>query len=257
MHALAFTFAISVIRVILKFLFGEFYFGALGYSFVLIISFGLVLLLGTRGFKEDRRLFFRKMGMEAKPVFEAIGLTFVLCLFCLTLGESEEMLRNEFDDNVRFGWDLIMRRNFLSVLFVAPVIEELFFRGFLLPGLAKSHSRIYCIGVTSFIFLLFHLSMEDVTSVPFFSAPLSAVIFSLLLSWLMLVYNNIWLCILLHFLWNLFCYVIPLLIGLSRLPLNNPRCFWVFSFVITASCVVLTRTFVQKLQLGHEKIESI
>ncbi|MEI9920867.1 MAG: type II CAAX endopeptidase family protein [Bacteroidota bacterium] len=238
-HALAFTFAIVVIRRLLRVTFGSFFYSITGHAVETVIAFGLPALIGFAIFKSYRGVFFNRSPVTEKFVIRSVFLVAILCLFALTLDAIEEVILDGFA-KFPFGYGKEMLSSLISALVVAPVIEELFFRGFLLPGLMRSNSRLTSIAITTFIFLLFHLPATILTGKGIFiSGPISAVLFSLLLSWLMTIHNNIRVSILLHFIWNLSCYVIPIIISLTRLPLNNPMVFVIFTCVVLVVCAIV------------------
>jgi uncharacterized protein len=73
-------------------------------------------------------------------------------------------------------WSLI-----LTVVVIAPVAEELYFRGFLLQGLWRSFGPRWAIGVSAVVFGLFHFSGARLQTVlPMVSATLIGVVFGYL-----------------------------------------------------------------------------
>lgn len=88
-----------------------------------------------------------------------------------------------------FGWF----GAFFKVSILAPVIEELIFRGIIFQGLRKNYSKFTAIFMSALLFALFHLNP--------WQFPATFVL-GLLLGWLMLRTNNILLAILGHFLNN-------------------------------------------------------
>lgn len=82
-----------------------------------------------------------------------------------------------------FGHGLERVANGLAVVVVAPVAEELFFRGFVLGGLAAAVGDLRAIVVSSALFAAMHASIG--TFIPLFAA-------GMLLAWLYLRTRSIW-----------------------------------------------------------------
>lgn len=80
----------------------------------------------------------------------------------------------------------------LSVCVIAPVFEELFFRGFILQAL-KRHGNVFAIITTSILFALLHGNL--VQAIPVFAL-------SIVISYSVIQTNNVLIGILIHFLNN-------------------------------------------------------
>ncbi len=83
---------------------------------------------------------------------------------------------------------------FMKVVIIAPVIEELIFRGIVLHGLRKNYSATTAVLVSAILFSLFHLNPWQMPA---------TFVLGVLLGWLMIRSNNILLAILGHSLNNL------------------------------------------------------
>ena len=90
----------------------------------------------------------------------------------------------------------------LFAIVVAPVAEELFFRGFMLPGISKRLGKGWGIVISAFIFSLVHLKPGAL--VPIF-------LLGLLLAWLYIKSKSIWPCIFAHFTYNSIAFVIMII----------------------------------------------
>lgn len=242
-HVIGYTFGLVIVRAILKVSFGHFYSTQIGYSFALIISFGVILLIGAAVHKKDRSFLFPKESVEFKDVMRGNGLVFFLCFLCLTLVEIEDVLRKTLN-GILIPWNIITTRRLLSSLFVAPFVEEFFYRGFLLTGLLRSYGKVVSVAIVTAIFLLFHLSWADPYAHSLYlSEAFSFIAFSICVCLVMVRYRNIWMCVLMHFIWNLSCYVIPAVISASRLPVNSPVVFVVFATLVVVGCSMFIDTF--------------
>lgn len=89
-----------------------------------------------------------------------------------------------------FGW----WGAFMKVVVIAPVIEELIFRGLILQGLRKNYHAVTAVLVSALMFSLFHLNPWQMPA---------TFILGVLLGWLMIRTNSILLAILGHSLNNL------------------------------------------------------
>ncbi|WP_372776005.1 lysostaphin resistance A-like protein [Mangrovibacterium sp.] len=83
---------------------------------------------------------------------------------------------------------------FLKVVVVAPIIEELIFRGIIMHGLMRNYSNIVAIFFSGLLFGLFHLNPWQFPA---------TFILGCLLGWIMIITRNIWACILGHAINNL------------------------------------------------------
>ena len=81
----------------------------------------------------------------------------------------------------------------IAATFMAPITEEIFFRGSLLPGLNQKYSNLKSILITSLLFGLIHLNPWQF--IPAFFA-------GIFLGWLYLITKNIYLCFFIHALNN-------------------------------------------------------
>lgn len=88
-----------------------------------------------------------------------------------------------------YGW----MGAFLKVVIIAPVVEELIFRGIIMHGFMRNYPKFIAIFFSALLFALFHLNPWQ------FSATF---ILGLLLGWVMVRTRNIFLSILIHALNN-------------------------------------------------------
>ncbi|MCW0483551.1 CPBP family intramembrane glutamic endopeptidase [Gaoshiqia sediminis] len=83
---------------------------------------------------------------------------------------------------------------FLKVVVIAPVIEELIFRGIIMHGFMRNYPKIIAIIVSALFFALFHLNPWQFPA---------TFLLGLLLGWIMVVTRNIFACIAGHAINNL------------------------------------------------------
>lgn len=83
--------------------------------------------------------------------------------------------------------------SFIRVCFIAPIIEEILMRGYVLGGLRGQYSTFIAVLVSSIIFALLHFNYVQ---------TLSAIICGLVLGLLYINTGSLFSCILAHFLYN-------------------------------------------------------
>ncbi|WP_159517346.1 CPBP family intramembrane glutamic endopeptidase [Sunxiuqinia indica] len=82
----------------------------------------------------------------------------------------------------------------LKVAVIAPIVEELIFRGVIMHGLMRNYPKIIAIFVSALFFALFHLNPWQFPA---------TFLLGLLLGWVMVITRNIFACILGHSINNL------------------------------------------------------
>ena len=83
---------------------------------------------------------------------------------------------------------------FMKVVVIAPVIEELIFRGIIMHGFMRNYSKITAILISALFFALFHLNPWQFPA---------TFLLGLLLGWAMVITRNIFVCIAGHAINNL------------------------------------------------------
>jgi len=96
--------------------------------------------------------------------------------------------------NKIFESDFGLTGAFMKVVVVAPVIEELIFRGVIMHGFMRNYPKILAIFFSALLFALFHLNP--------WQFPATFVL-GLLLGWLMIRTHSVLICILTHAINNL------------------------------------------------------
>jgi len=165
-------------------------------------SFGVTLFILWYGF--------RNTGSRLSEVFPAGSFSLLILLPLITFLIAVQHLLNgvnmfvakaipppmwfwELFNNIfesRFGfWGA-----FFKVAIIAPVVEELIFRGVILHGLARNYSRLRSVVLSALLFALFHLNPWQLPA---------TFVLGLLLGWIMVYTRNIYLAIAGHSLNNL------------------------------------------------------
>lgn len=88
--------------------------------------------------------------------------------------------------------------SFLQVCILAPIIEEILMRGFLLGGLSLNYGKTVALFISALLFALLHFNMVQ---------TLSAFICGIVLGLLYLYTGSIFCCILAHIGYNLISYI--------------------------------------------------
>lgn len=142
----------------------------------------------------------------------------------------------EFDTNPIYfnGFNPAFIYRTISILIIGPILEELFFRKFLLKKLLERNSQKVAILVSSLCFALIHIETPYNLIPTFFFGIISSLIF--------IASNKIWYSILLHFLFNLLLqifFVFDFSLDLWLLDLNFNYIYWMV-FIIGAGVTYIT-----------------
>lgn len=170
-------------------------------SLVAITAFALVLYLGYTRVKESFEKVF------SLRVFKWLPLT-MICIVLLGLrgcfvGIGSVAFKHNaylryFDDIIREDlfkiYEIGIVWSFLYIAIIAPVLEEMFFRGLLLRSYLKRYSAEAAIIITALLFGIMHGQYIMV---------FWGCILGLLLAWLYLLTRSLWPCILAHSFSNL------------------------------------------------------
>ncbi|MFA5366943.1 MAG: type II CAAX endopeptidase family protein [Dehalococcoidia bacterium] len=136
--------------------------------------------------------------LGAAVVLIGIAVASIYNLIMVEVGaDSPSSLPSDFV-GTWYNWAMLG----LFAIVVAPVAEELFFRGFMLPGISKRFGKGWGIVISAFIFSLVHL--QPGALVPIF-------LLGLLLAWLYIKTKSIWPCIFAHFTYNSIAFVIMII----------------------------------------------
>jgi len=88
--------------------------------------------------------------------------------------------------------------SFLQVCMIAPVIEEIFMRGFVLEGLKNTYGVLEALLISAFFFAILHFNMVQ---------TLSAFVCGVILGLIYIKTNSIFCCIIAHCGYNLISYI--------------------------------------------------
>lgn len=160
-------------------------------SFILI--FFIKLRNRLKGFNTQWEVSFS--GLKLLPIF--LVIIFILqfgilkpVLDKLSLGLNENISKNPFESSFHI----------FSVLILAPVLEEIIFRGIILKGFLLTYPAKKAIILSTLLFALVHFNVAHFEMARII-APLCVGMF---LGWIYFKINNLALCIFIHSISNLF-----------------------------------------------------
>lgn len=178
-------------------------------TLVYLISFLSLLFVLTI---EDKFEYFRellKLPTLQRPIIILFLCSFILIIDFIISGFVGILISSGLDDYfVDPNSDsniIILLLYFINVVIAAPIVEELFFRGYLLDKMRVQHSDIFTILITGSLFGLIHWSPYDFWNL---SPILFTGIGGVLYAWLRIKTGSVWPSIICHSIWNLFAGVI-------------------------------------------------
>jgi uncharacterized protein len=180
-----------------------------------LISLYILYLFTIRKYKVKIKDFgFRKINLLKSLKFVLLMWFLILIL----LSGLVETLRLFFGDNIPgfakqidhiplFGNNLFGYISlFLSAFIIAPIVEEIIFRGFILQGLIKYLSPLSSVLITSLIFALLHFEFASI--IPLF-------IIGSMLGFIYLRKKSIWDCLIYHAINNGFALIFEFILLLN------------------------------------------
>jgi membrane protease YdiL (CAAX protease family) len=159
-----------------------------------------------------------KFRLIKKSEFHRYNLKIIILLFVIVIGlEFAERPFYDFENIVSFlrqfefekkyyefnGFNTILIYRFIEIIFLAPILEELFFRKFLLIKLIEKYDKIIAIGISSLCFSLIHFTSPRNLFPTFAFGIISGIIYlktkkigySIILH---LIYNTFWIILLIY-----------------------------------------------------------
>jgi len=177
-----------------------------------LVAFGAVTALGLY---LNRLPFRRAFPIGQITVRQVVGVAVTILGAGVLLSEADNVFRAllppprwllELLKDVFFAQDKLLSRIFLLVI-VAPVTEELIFRGIILRGLLSRHRPAVAVTLTALLFAALHLNPWQL---------LSALFLGIAFGWFFLRIGSVPLCILAHAMAN------GLTIFFTLIPLDIP-----------------------------------
>ncbi|MFT6208292.1 MAG: membrane protease YdiL (CAAX protease family) [Colwellia sp.] len=219
--------------------------------YAVILSFFVIKFVINK--RDDSRTLIKLKGVSCKKIIITLiigGLTVPIAfgfnsIEVLTVAQFSPELANslwdfkyadvEFTRNYKLGSNFIVFFTFLVVhSFVGPFVEELTYRGAILPILNQKYSKILALLFTAILFMLLHPP----------KVYLDTFVFSLLVGWLTLQTGQLIYAFLIHASYNLLSWllegynVIEMFRNKSPLLLATPTT-WVIELIIAFFAVIL------------------
>ena len=154
----------------------------------------LTVLWGVYRSKTSIKKYFTdKLDKKLDMVFYFLFFAGVYCISLILGGILEQFIPANEDINSMFIQGFSSWIGILSIVVLAPVFEEMLFRGIILRGFLKNYSATKSIIITAVLFGVLHLN------------PVQSIIAALLglaLGWIFVKTGSLWVCILFHALNN-------------------------------------------------------
>jgi len=165
--------------------------------FIVTISCKLLLVNIENNYAESMKKFTIKSIIFLIIIF--LGYFLIVCSLILPF---EKTLQG-FENNMTFAKSLAKTPLFMIIYacILGPVMEEFVFRGIVLGGLLKSYSNTTAILVSAFLFGIIHFNLAQFM----LAFPLG-----LLIGYLYIKTHSIYLCMLMHGLYNTFSFAFAL-----------------------------------------------
>jgi uncharacterized protein len=155
---------------------------------------------------------FENFGLAVLGYLFYLGITFVMSMLVVFGGVKIPGYQIPEPTLPLFGeTNLAMMIAAVVIIGIAPILEEVFFRGFLLQGLVNRIGTYLGAILTAFVFALIHLQFESF--IPIF-------ILSLILSLLFIRSRSIWPCIWFHVINNGIAFAVELMLVRGVIPLD-------------------------------------
>jgi hypothetical protein len=211
----------------------------------ILLGVGSTLFILYNGFKKSNTPF--------KKVFplQAFNPLIIIPLITLLMGmqqllEIPNKLLNRYMPPPDWFWEMFNKifegdfgfwGAFMKVAIIAPIVEELIFRGLLLQGFRRNYSPLMAVMMSALLFALFHLNPWQFPA---------TFMLGLLLGWIMLRTNNILLAVLGHSIHN-FMVLISITywkeISESNIFLLQKPMVYLYSSIIVIISISLIYTF--------------
>ncbi len=98
---------------------------------------------------------------------------------------------------------------------MAPIVEEMMFRGVLLKYFEVKTNRVWAIGVTSVLFGFIHLFNGKLVGLDFVLLVLGGTMVGVMFGITVYTFNSIWASVILHALWNITGGLLPMVTSKS------------------------------------------
>jgi membrane protease YdiL (CAAX protease family) len=226
-----------------------------------ISSYVLLVVLSAKYTELSRIDLMEMMNFRIKPrLILALGLG--VGLFGFVLGENalEVWVISNFNEELGYSlWPFQQVEHvhifspslylFLISITIAPLAEEFFFRGLLFSALVKSRSWTGAVLIDSVVFTHYH---------PMNLHFVSTMVFSIVLCWLYRTFESLWMCIVVHGVFNLVAISVEnygaswLTRSLDQVSLLSS---WSEQFIFMGMCMFVIALILRKINYKKDKEE--
>ena len=141
-----------------------------------------------------------------------IIVSWVLILLMIVLAVAKNVIGLKMGHIESFDFKF---HNFIGSVCLAPIIEELINRGIIVDILKEKHGNAFTIVVSAIIFYVMHFDPKNI----------NALIFGIILGWLVIKAKSIVPGIIMHAVWNLVIFCMPLIASILAIVLLRLEIF--------------------------------
>ncbi|HEY0655279.1 MAG TPA: CPBP family intramembrane glutamic endopeptidase, partial [Chryseosolibacter sp.] len=205
--------ALVVLALVLRKIAPYLYDNLFTYPLVTIFLLGTISLAVVKIKKLDPGYLFRSSKYD-RSIGPFLCITISFFLLSRIALDVEDLLRlgsaNFFKTRGEWIYNLSSRKgiHFITIVAVAPVMEEILFRGVFLRSFLTRYSIGHAVVLSSLLFAILHTDASGSYFSGFLSSLLSGAFFALVL----VRTDSLKLAIVCHVFWNLLNYILPLLV---------------------------------------------
>ncbi len=194
-QAIALLIALLVLLIFMGFLLNQFFGERVGMAGVVaianVVSFAVILMWGMRRARKSPGEVFRFSSFPIIALLPLVLVLFGLEIICSEIDNVTRWILPVPDSLAEILMDLLegSGTSLICLVVVAPLTEELLFRGLILSGFLGNYSARKAILVSAVLFSLFHISPYQLCS---------TFLIGVLLGWLFVRTRSLWPCILAH-----------------------------------------------------------
>jgi membrane protease YdiL (CAAX protease family) len=208
---IALAISAMILRQALPFLYDN----VLTYPLITVILFGAVTLVVIKIKELEKEYLFprNKYGKSLAPMLFFTIAFFLISRLAIDLEDIVRLgLRKFLESRGEWIYNLSARKgvHFLTIVLVAPIMEEILFRGVFFRSFLKHYSVKLSIILSTLLFAVLHTNAAG----SFFSGFGSSLLSGAFFAWIVLKTDNIKIAIGCHVLWNLLNYILPFLMML-------------------------------------------
>ncbi|MGD6886929.1 CPBP family intramembrane glutamic endopeptidase [Staphylococcus shinii] len=195
----------------------------------LIVTIGLVNLLVKKGLK-NKLPYYRITTFKICPLCLILGLLLpIIVITVYFVFISGDIIVTQFASKKEYI-EMLISLIFITGI-VAPIVEEITFRGILLKYIEDKSNSIFAIILTSVLFSFVHLFNGKLVGIDFYLLIIAGTIAGIMYGIACYMYQSIWASILLHMFWN---------IGGIFVITNSKEDYGILQYLINSSNVFIT-----------------